>query len=171
MGDTVAKIVKRHQRVAFMNTDTTGSAPKYERMTGFTSMKNAKNAQEYSRHYVDKESEDTDVVGYSPATEYSFDRHTNTPVHELIAKIHDGELTGSDALVDIIIVDLFTEGEEKKCVARKRTYAVIPDADGDGTDALIYSGSFKSKSDVETGSAVVSADGKTATYTAPTASE
>ena len=170
MGDTVAKIVKRHQRVAFMNTDTTGSAQKYERMTGFTSMKNAKNAQEYSRHYVDKESEDTDVVGYSPATEYSFDRHTNTPVHERIAKIHDGELTGSDALVDIIIVDLFTADEGGTCVARKRTYAVIPDADGDGTDALIYSGSFKSKSDVAGKNSAVtpSADGKTATYTAPT---
>ena len=109
MADTVAKMVKRHQRVAFMNTDKTGSSPKYERMTRFTSMKNSKGAKEYSRQYVDKESEDTDVVGYSPSIEYSFDRYTNTPVHDRIAEIHDGEKTGSDALVDIVIVDLFTE--------------------------------------------------------------
>ena len=38
-----AKLVKRHQRVAFMDTDTTGSAQKFERMTGFTSMTNSKN--------------------------------------------------------------------------------------------------------------------------------
>ena len=83
MADEKAKIVGRHQRIAFMNTDTTGTTPKYERMTGFTNMTNNKNPKEYNRQYVDKESEDNDVVGYSPATEYSFDRHTNTPVHEV----------------------------------------------------------------------------------------
>ena len=161
---TNAKIVGRHQRVAFMNTDETGSAPKYERMTGFTQMTNSKNPKEYSRQYVDRESEDTDVVGYAPAIGYSFDRHTNTAVHTRIAKIHDNELTGSAALVDIVIVDLFS-GTNGSYEARKRTYAVIPDADGDGTDALIYTGNLKSKSDIEIGTATVSEDGKTATYT------
>lgn len=168
MADATAKIVKRHQRVAFMDVDTTGENPNFQRMTKFTSMKNSKNPKEYSRQYVDKESEETDVVGYAPSIDYSFDRHTNTPVHERIAQIHDGEKTGSDTLVDILIVDLFTaDAETKKCVARKRTYAVIPDADGDGTDALVYGGAFKSKSEVEEGTAVVSEDGQTATYTAP----
>nr|DAZ69355.1 MAG TPA: hypothetical protein [Caudoviricetes sp.] len=161
--DISAKIVGRHQRVAFLNTDTTGSVPKYERMTKFTAITNSKNPKEYSRQYVDKESEDTDVVGYSPAIDYSFDRHTNTPVHDVIAKIHDGELTGSNALVDILSVDLFDGTEAEGFVARKRTYAVIPDSDGDGTDALVYSGSFKSKSNIETVKVTVSADGLTAT--------
>lgn len=163
MSDTKPKIVGRHKRVAFMDTDTTGTTPKYERMTNFTSMTNGKNPKEYSRQYVDKETEDTDVVGYAPSTDYSFDRYTNTPVHEKIAKIHDGELTGSDALVDILTVDLFDGDETTGYVARKRTYAVIPDTDGDGTDALVYSGSFKSKSDIEVVKVTVSADGKTAT--------
>ena len=30
------KLVGRHLRVAFMNTDATGSSPKFERMTNFT---------------------------------------------------------------------------------------------------------------------------------------
>ena len=163
MSDTKPKIVGRHKRVAFMDTDTTGTTPKYERMTNFTSMTNGKNPKEYSRQYVDKETDDTDVAGYAPSTDYSFDRYTNTPVHEKIAKIHDGELTGSDALVDILTVDLFDGDETAGYVARKRTYAVIPDTDGDGTDALVYSGSFKSKSDIEVVKVTVSADGKTAT--------
>lgn len=171
MAEAKAKIVGRHQRVAFMNVSTSEEAANYQRMTGFTQMTNSKNPKEYSRQYVDRESEDTDVVGYSPAISYSFDRHTNTPVHERIAKVHDGELTGSDALVDVVIVDFFTSsGAEGTYVARKRTYAIIPDADGDGTDALIYTGSLKSKSDVEEGTATVSEDGKTATYSAPVAS-
>lgn len=171
MAEAKAKIVGRHQRVAFMNVSTGEEVANYQRMTGFTQMTNSKNPKEYSRQYVDRESEDTDVVGYSPAISYSFDRHTNTPVHERIAKVHDGELTGSDALVDVVIVDFFaTSGAEGTYVARKRTYAIIPDADGDGTDALIYTGSLKSKSDIEEGTATVSEDGKTATYAAPAAS-
>lgn len=164
---TAAKIVGRHQRVAFMNVSTGEETASYQRMTNFTQMTNSKNPKEYTRQYVDRESEDTDVVGYAPSIGYSFDRHTNTPVHERIAAIHDGELTGSDALVDIVIVDLFS-GTNGSYVARKRTYAVVPDADGDGTDALVYAGTFKSKSEIEEGTASLSDDGKTLTYTAPT---
>lgn len=160
----VAKLVQRHQRVAFMNVGT-ADAPEFTRMKKFTSMTNNKNPKEYARQYVDEASEDTDVVGYSPATDYAFDRHTNTAVHDRIAQIHDGELTGSDALVDILIVDLFTADEEGKCEARKRTYSVIPSADGDGTDALVYSGSFKCKSAVTIGTATLSEDEMTAVFT------
>ena len=165
--NTAPKMVKRCQRVAFMNTDTTGSAPKYDRMTKFSSLSNSKNPKEYSRQYVDQEFEESDVVGYAPSISYSFDRHTNTPVHEMIAKIHDGELTGTETLADIVVIDLFDPvgSAEGTYTARKRTWAVIPDADGDGSDALVYTGSFKAKSSVETGTATLSADGKTLTYT------
>lgn len=151
------KLVKRSHRLAFMNTSPDGM-PKYERMTGFTQLTNSKNSQEYSRHYVDKDSSDTDVTGYDPSIAYSFDRHTNTPVHNRIAEIHDNEFTGSDALVDIVVVDLFDSAKSETgevYMARKRTYAVIPDADGDGTDALIYTGNFKSKSDIIIGTATL----------------
>lgn len=169
MADVTARMVKRHQRVAFMNTSTEDGTPKYERMTGFTALTNSKNPIEYSRQYVDQESEDNDVVGYSPSISYSFDRHTNTPVHEVIARVHDGELTGTDALVDIVVIDLFDPGSgEGNYVARKRTWAIVPDGDGDGNDALVYTGSFKSKSGVEEGTATLSADGKILTYAAPT---
>ena len=54
MADKKAKMVKRHQRLAFMNTDETGQTPKFERMTGFTALTNSKNPKEYSRQYVDR---------------------------------------------------------------------------------------------------------------------
>lgn len=165
---TTQKMVKRCQRVAFMNTDTTGQTPKYDRMTKFSSLTSSKGPKEYSRQYVDEEFEESDVVGYAPSKSYSFDRHTNTPVHERIAKVHDGELTGPDTLVDIVVIDLFDPGEsDGTYVARKRTWAIIPDGDGDGNDALVYTGSFKSKSAVETGTATLSSDGNTLTYKAP----
>ena len=164
MAEATAKMVQRHQRVAFMNTGT-ADAPAYTRMTKFTSMTNNKNPKEYSRQYVDCAAEEADVVGYAPSIEYSFDRHTNTPVHNLIAKIHDGELVGTDTLVDILLVDLFTADDQGVCEARKRTYSVIPSADGDGTDALVYGGAFKSKSEIVKGTATLSEDEQTATFT------
>ena len=160
----VAKMVQRHQRVAFMNTGTT-DAPVFTRMTKFTNMTNNKNPKEYNRQYVDRAAEEADVVGYSPSIEYSFDRHTNTPVHDKIAKIHDGELVGTDTLVDVLIVDLFTADEEGKCEAKMRSYSVIPSADGDGTEALVYSGALKAKTDFVEGTATLSEDEQTATFT------
>lgn len=166
MADTKPKIVRRSQRVAFMNTDKTGSTPKFERMTGFTNMTNSKEPKEYSRQYVDEDAERSDVVGYAPSIEFSYDRHTNTPVHDRLSEIHDKELLGDDAHVDIVTVDLFTEDEQNRCEATKRTYAVIPDTDGDGTDAMIYSGTFKSVSEIEEGYATSEDKWKTAVYTA-----
>lgn len=160
-----AKLVQRSKRVAFMDTDETGSSPKFERMTKFTTLPNAKNPKEYTRHYVDEDAECSDVVGYAPSISYSFDRYTNTPVHEKICKIHDGELLGNDTHVDIVVIDLFAADKQNRCPARKRTYAVIPDTDGDGTDALIYTGTFKSVSGLEEGYATIEEDGKTVSYT------
>ena len=77
MAVTEKKLVQRSQRVAFMDVGAGGSA-EYTRMTGFTALTNGKNPKEYSRQYVDENTERSDVVGYSPSIEYSFDRHTNT---------------------------------------------------------------------------------------------
>ena len=57
---------------------------------------------------MDEDAERSDVVGYAPSTEFSYDRHTNTPVHDRLSEIHDKELLGDDAHVDIVSVDLFT---------------------------------------------------------------
>lgn len=164
MSNKKAKLVQRHQRVAFMNTGTP-ETPKFTRMTKFTSATNNKNPKEYSRQYVDCAAEETDVVGYAPSMDYSFDRHTETPVHDLIAKIHDDELTAGDALVEILLVDLFTSDESGNCEARKRTYSVIPSADGDGTDALVYSGTMKAKSEAVIGTATLDDTEQIATFT------
>ena len=53
---------------------------------------------------------------------------------------------------------------EGSCIAYKRTYAIIPNTKGDGTDALIYSGTMKAASDQTKGTFAVS----TKTFTADT---
>lgn len=157
-------LVGRHKRVAFMDAD--GSGKTFTRMTGFTSLSDGKNSTEYSRQYVDEASERSDVVGYAPAIDYEFDRYTNDPVHEKIAAITDDEILGTEAQVDIVVVDLFEQKtSETTCTARKRTWSVIPDTEGDGTDALIYKGSFKAAGEITKGTATTTDGWETCTFT------
>lgn len=157
------KLVKRSDKIAFMNVGTL-EAPDFQRMCKFTEIATSKNPAEYSRQYVDEEGETTDVTGYSEEKSYAFDQYSGNEVHEKIAKITDDELTGDDATVEVLVVDKSkVDGEGFE--ARKRKYAVVPDSDGDSTEAYTYSGSLKAKGAFEKVTATISADGKTATIT------
>ena len=159
------QLVGRYKRLAFMEVTGTGSASTLTRMTGFTSLSEGKEPTEYSRQYVDEATERTDVVGYATSIEYEFDRYTNNPVCERLSEIADDELVGTEAQVNIVSVDIFTEDTQKRAIARKRTYSVVPDTTGDGTDALIYSGSFSAASEITKGYATSEDDWQTCTFT------
>lgn len=165
MAEAVKQLVGRHKRLAFMEiTPSGGGAGTYTRMTGFTSLSEGKEAKEYSRQYVDEATERTDVVGYATSIDYEFDRYTNDPVCERLSEIADDELVGTEAQVNIVSVDIFTEDGQKRAIARKRTYSVIPDAAGDGTDALIYSGTFSAASEITKGYATSEDNWQTCTF-------
>lgn len=82
--------------------------------------------------------------------DYEFDLYMNDAVQKKLATITDDELLGSDAQVTVVVVDLFeTKADEgNTCTARKRDWSVIPDTEGDGTDALIYKGSLKAAGEI-----------------------
>lgn len=131
-------------------------------------IRDGKNSTEYSRQYVDEASERSDVVGYAPSMDYEFDLYTNDAVQKKLATITDDELLGSDAQVTIVMVDLFEVKSEdpNTCTARKRDWSVIPDTEGDGTDALIYKGSFKAAGEIIKGTATTTDSWQTCTFTA-----
>ena len=101
MAEATEKLVTRSGKVAFMKV-----AEEYIRMQYFTNMAKSANPKEYSRSYVDVDGEVSDVTGYSPSIAYSFDYYKGNKVHEEIIKITDSELTGTDAVREIIIVDM-----------------------------------------------------------------
>lgn len=159
-------LVKRSQKVAFYGVPGDSSATTYHRMTGFTEISKSANPMEYTRQYVDEEYERSDIVGYSPEYSYAFDQFTESAVHTDIVAITDGELTGTDAVREIIIVDMTKKGTpENSFAAVKREFSVIPDSEGDTTEAYTYSGSLKVVGGRISGTAT-SADGwKTITFT------
>lgn len=94
-------LVTRNKKVAFYKV-----GDKFLRMTGFTAMTKSANPKEYARQYVDETGEITDVTGYSPSIEYTFDQYVNNEVHKDIVEITEDEKLGSDAVREIVIVDL-----------------------------------------------------------------
>ena len=158
------QLVKRSRKVAFMNVSTTAIA-NFLRMTKFTEISKSKNPTEYSRTYVDEDGEVTDVTGYSEEISYNFDLHVGNLVHQKIVDITDNEKTGADALVQILQVD-FTKPVGDGYEARLRTYSVVPDAEGDSTDAYTYSGAFRKNSNMTVGVVTMNADNTVATFTA-----
>ncbi len=152
MGD---KIMKRSDKVAFYEVDGV-----FTRMRGFTEVSTSKNPIEYSRKYVDEESNRNDVVGYDTSISYQFDVFQEDAVHQDIVAITDHEKTGDEAVRRILVVDMGTK--EAVC----RSYAVIADSEGGEENAYTYSGTFKANGAPTFGTATVEADGLTATFAA-----
>lgn len=166
MADTNERVlVKRSDKVSFFGNMSTGTET-FNRMRGFTALNTSKNPQEYSRHYVDEESETTDVTGYSPSLPFTFDQYKNDLVHDEIVDILDNEKTGTDARRNIVTVDFSQPVTGGGYKAVKRAYSIIGDTDGDSTDAYTYSGNFRVAGKRIAGTATVSSDGTVATFTA-----
>lgn len=163
MGLKDGDILNRADKVAFMGL--TDNATTYNRMHGFTDMGKSANPSEYSRRYVDERTERSDVTGYAPEIGYGFDQTKGDKVQQVIVDITDDELTGKK--VTIVTVDFSQEGATANTyVARKREYSVIPDSDGDSTDAYTYSGSFKAAGDIVKGTASSTDNWETCSFTA-----
>lgn len=152
-------LVKRADKLAFYGVPGEGEGTvTYYRMKGFTEISISKNSKEYTRQYVDEAFEETDVTGYSPSVSYAFDMYKEQTPQSDIVKITDDELTGDDAIREIIFVDLTSKDSDGKYLAKKRSFAVIPDSEGGSTDAYTYSGSFKAKGSSEDVAVTISGD-------------
>ena len=146
-------LVLRNQWESYMDCSEVVGSPDYNLIgEGFTSFPESKNPKRYVRKYHEDKTEQTDVVGYAPSIGYSCDIITDDPVVKKIVEITDQERIGVETRVDIVSVNLWQEtcavGVYK---AFKRTFSIVPDGRGDGTDALIYTGTMEAAGDVVPG--------------------
>lgn len=147
-----ANLVKRTGKMAFWGVGASVSAT-FARMEGFTELTTSRNATEYERQYVDEDFKRTDVTGYNTSKSYAFDRYKGNAVLDDIINITENELTGLDAVREVIIVDMttVTKGTDNKyhADAYRRQFSVVPDSDGDTTDCMTYSGNLKARGEME----------------------
>lgn len=155
------KISKRSDKVAFFGLLGTGSD--FSRMRGFTEFSVSKNPVEYSRRYIDEQTERNDVVAYSPSISYSFDKFSDDNVHKELIDIADMEKVGVDAVRYVVIVDMSGIKAEKSAIMR--AWTVVPDGEGNDNDAYTYSGTLKANGEVIMGTATSDDDWQTCTFT------
>lgn len=111
---------------------------------GMTELTVSKNPKEYSRKYVHDRNERTDTIGFAPAISYSADIYDDDPVAREIVAVTDRELIGDAAHRRIVSVNRWQPVGANTYVAYLNIYSLIPDGMGEGTDALVYTGNFKS---------------------------
>lgn len=158
-------LVLRHQKVNFLNTGT-AEEPVYTRMQGFTELSRSKNPERYDRRYVDEAFQRSDVISYAEEISYNFDEYKPNTVQEVIVDITDNEKLGSDAVIDVLVVDFSAAAEAGAYPARLRSYTVLPDSEGSDENAYTYSGTLAAAGDMTVGTATYDATTKVATFTA-----
>lgn len=134
-------LVMRDEKLAFYRIPEKSS---FSRMQGFSSFSSSKSATEHNTKYVDERSSRTFVTGYDESISYTFDRYAKNGVHTDIVHVTDQEKIGSDAVREIIQVDMTTlDDTGTKAKGRKRSYTIVPDSDGDDANVMTYSGTLK----------------------------
>lgn len=144
-------MAKRPQWATYMNTGTE-AAPVWTRLgEGFTVVRKNMNATKYRRKYVHEATERCDVVGYATSIVYECDVYGGDPVLARLGEVCDKELIGSDALVELVDVNLY-EQRAGGYAATKRMWSVIPDTKGSDEETLTLTGEFAAVGDLRTGS-------------------
>ncbi len=143
------------------------STEKFHRMRKFTAFSKSSNPKEYSRQYVDEAFEQTDVVGFSPSISYTFDLYTNTPVHKGNRVNHGWGTAGQRSRAQRGNCRPFPAcGRNSGPVCRmEKPYSVIPDTEGDSTDAYTYSGTLRTAGESVKGYATSDDNWETLTFT------
>lgn len=157
-------MVKRSDKIPFAKkVDAEGD---YKRFHGLTEFAESKNPVEYSRRYIDEETERTDVTGYAPEISFDFDEYSDNSVQADIVEIFDKELTGYATHISVLIVNLSKESKTPGSYeAAVREFAVIPDSSGGEVDRSNYSGSLKACGATVFGTATTTDGWETAKFT------
>lgn len=151
MAGTANELILRYQWESYMECGSGDDAAFQLIGEGFTTFPEKKNAKEYTRKYINYITEKSDVIGYAPSVSYSCDVITGEPVVAEIINITDNELLGSATHRKIVSVNCWDEQSDGEFTATMRTWAIIPDGRGDGTDAMVYTGTMKAVSDLVKG--------------------
>lgn len=147
MAVDVNLIVTRPNIQIFLNTTGTAEAPVWERCAkGWKKFSENPNAQTESVQYINEASETTDTVSYSPQYGFECDLMPNQPTIKKIYDIAKDRKTGSEAVVDVLVVDTFEQDEKGAYTARRESLAVAVSS-LDGTKKMSMSGNLNGQGD------------------------
>lgn len=115
--------------------------------TGFTELNESPSAQTTSKRYINQSSATQSVSGYEWSTSFNADQIVSEKAIELIRKIGEMQLTGTDAEAEYIVVDLDKAAATSGYRARKIKVAIAVDSFDDNDGELGISGTFLGQGD------------------------
>lgn len=157
--------VMRYQVADYLNVGT-DSTEKYALMgVGFNTLDESPSAQIDGKVYISQKAKSNSVQNYEPS--FSFDTDLMSDEEPVMALYDVGrnQLTGADAEMDYVRVELFREATEGAYPARKFKVAVQVDSiEGEGGSNIKVTGSLQAVGDFVDGTFNV----QTKTFTANT---
>ena len=137
---------------------------------GWTKFSENPNAQTESVQYINQASETTDTTSYSPQYSFECDLMHTEPTVKKVYDICKDRKTGSDAIVDVLIVDAFEAGTAESSFVARREKLAVAVTSIDGTKKMKITGNLNGQGDGVKGEfvpAVSPSKGETAgTFTA-----
>lgn len=141
------KIAMRTQVQVFLNTGT-GTAPVWTRCgDGWKKFAENPNAQTESCQYINQASETTDTTSYSPQYSFECDLMYTDPTIKKVYDVAKDRKTGSDAVLDFLIVDTFEAGSAEGTYVARREKLAVAVTSLDGTKKMSMSGNLNSQGD------------------------
>lgn len=134
--------------------------------TGFTELNESPSAQTTSKRYINQSSATQSVSGYEWSTSFNADQIVSEKAIELVRKIGELQLTGTDAEAEYIIVDLDKAAATSGYRARKIKVAIAVDSFDDNDGELGISGTFLGQGDPVEGTFVTETKTFTEGFTA-----
>lgn len=162
---STVKVIQRHEFADYLNCGTT-ETPDWQLMgTGFTSLNESPNAQTNTKKYVNEKSSTTSITQYQTEFPYETDLIASEAAITTLYNIARNHLTGSDAILEYVRVELWdpaTENSTTEFKARKFSVAnSVSDIEGD--DDIVMSGTLHAQGDPVDGKFNVSQKTFTAT--------
>lgn len=114
---------------------------------GWTKFSENPNAQTESVQYINQASETTDTTSYSPQYSFECDLMHTEPSVKKVYDICKDRKTGSDAVVDVLIVDTFEAGTSEGSFVARREKLAVAVTSIDGTKKMKITGNLNGQGD------------------------
>ena len=146
-------LVVRSAVLAYMNIQENPlQVPRYRLIgDGFTKLVNNKEPTEYTRKFVNRLTQTTDVIKYQSEIVYEIDVMSRDEVIQRILHLTDGERRRT-AITDIVTVTTNdVVARPHVCKATRRQYKIVPNSIGDDVQILRVTGKMVTIGETENG--------------------
>lgn len=141
------KIAMRPEIIPYMNLGTAETPEWTQCGEGWKKFSENPNAQTESVQYINMASETTDTVSYSPQYSFECDLMYTDPTIKKVYDIAKDRKTGSEAVVDMLIVDKFDESETTGSYTARREKLAVAVTSLDGTKKMTVTGNLNGQGD------------------------